>query len=48
MSSDAETDDRDLADLIAAHTGRDAEEIRRASEEIEIGPLDEAEVVEPE
>lgn len=37
-----EQSDRDLADLIAERTGRDAEEIRRVSEEFYIQPLDEA------
>lgn len=42
MSSDAETGDCDLADLIAEHTDRDAEEIRRGAEEMDVQPLDEA------
>ncbi len=37
-----DSDGRDLADVIAAHTGQDAEEIRRAAEEPDVQPLDEA------
>lgn len=37
-----ERDDGDLADLLADHTDRDAEEIRRAANEVRVQPLDEA------